>query len=459
MTDIKFGTDGWRAVLNKDFTYENTDKVINGIANYIYNETGFDKKILIGYDPRNEADEFASYIAKKLSKFGFNIELSNKVVATPVLAYSALYKKAYAIMLTASHNPPEYLGIKFIPPYGGPAEDYMVKNIVENLETNFIHAKTEGTLSEVSFDEDYLKHIISVIDIEKIKNTNIKINYDGHHGAAAKIFERILNEYKIENNCQNMERDINFGGFMPDPKEKYLPSLKKLCIENGNIGLSNDGDGDRFGVFDEKGNFITANDIICMLMKHLKNNKGMTGKLAKTVGASSMLDLYAQLNNVDVIETAVGFKWLGSAMRNNDVLIAGEESGGLSIKGHIPEKDGILANLLVMEMLAYSGKPLYTLHSEFLAELKRGFFNERVDLKLESREEQDKIIEKFSKYSVLGDYKILKSNSIDGLKLYLDDGSNVLIRKSGTEPLLRIYIETDSQEKNKLLEQTIRNIV
>ena len=455
MTEIKFGTDGWRAILNKDFTYENTDKVINGIANYVYSETEFDKKILIGYDPRNKADEFAVYIAEKLAGFGFSVELSNKIVATPVLAYSALQKDAYAVMLTASHNPPEYLGIKFIPPYGGPAEDYMVKNIVENLETKFIHKKAEGTLLKVSFDEVYIQHIKTIIDLEKIKNTHIKINYDGHHGAAALLFKIILEAYNIENICLNMERDINFGGFMPDPKEKYLPLLKKLCKENGNIGLSNDGDGDRFGVFDETGTFISANDIICMLMKHLKAHKGFSGKIAKTVGASSMLDLYAKNNGVEVIETPVGFKWLGSAMRNNDVMIAGEESGGLSIKGHIPEKDGILADLLIMEMLAYSEKTLNELHKEFLTELNRNFVNERIDLKLDSKEEQDKIIDKFNKYSDIGNLKIIKKNSMDGLKLYLEDESTVLIRKSGTEPLLRIYLETNSVEKNKMLQESI----
>lgn len=458
MTNIKFGTDGWRAILNKDFTYENTDKVINSIAIYIYNESKFDKKILIGYDPRNKADEFAFYIAKQFANFGFEVEVSSKIVATPVLAYSALLKNAYAIMLTASHNPPEYLGIKFIPPYGGPAEDYMVKDIVNNLENIFNSTTATKEYKEVSFDEDYFEHIKKIIDIEKIKQSGIEINYDGHHGAAAKLFKQILDTYNIPNNSQNMERDINFGGHMPDPKEKYLPELKQLCIKNHKIGLSNDGDGDRFGVFDEEGNFISANDIIAMLLQHLVKNKNFTGKLAKTVGASAMLDLYAKQNNIEVIETPVGFKWLGSAMRNNDVIIAGEESGGLSIKGHIPEKDGILANLLIMEMLAYNNKTLVELHKEFLKNLDRKFINNRIDLKLESKEEQDEIINKFKTYSNIGEYRIEKTNTMDGLKLYLNDGSTILIRKSGTEPLLRIYIESDKEEKMLEFENTIKQL-
>ena len=317
-------------------------------------------------------------------------------------------------MLTASHNPPEYLGIKFIPPYGGPAEDSMVKEIVDNLEIPFENRKNNGKYTKVSFDDDYFAHIKKIIDLDKISASGIKINYDGHHGAAASLFMRILEEYNIPSACQNMERDVNFGGFMPDPKEKYLPALKQLCINTGNIGLSNDGDGDRFGVFDENGCFISPNDIICMLLKHLVQNKKITGKLAKTVGASSMLDLYAKMYNIEVIETPVGFKWLGSAMRKNDVIIAGEESGGLSIKGHIPEKDGILANLLIMEMMSYSGKKLCEIHSDFLKELNRTFINERVDLKLESKQEQDVIINKFKTYSKIGEFKIIKTNCIDG---------------------------------------------
>ena len=458
MSEINFGTDGWRAVLNEDFTYENTDKVINAAAFYIYKESKYEKKIIIGYDPRNKAEDFALYIAQRLSSFGFNVELSKNIAATPVIAYSALKKEAYALILTASHNPPQYLGIKFIPPYGGPAEDYMVKEITAKLEDKFIPQREKQGFSMVSFEEDYVKHIENIIDIKKIKKSGIKINYDGHHGAAAKLFKNILDKYDIPNNCLNMERDINFGGYMPDPKEKYLPELKSLCIENSLIGLSNDGDGDRFGVFDEKGCYISANDIIAMLLKHLVKNKNYTGKLAKTVGASSMLDIYAAKNGIEVVETPVGFKWLGRAMRKDDIIIAGEESGGLSIKGHIPEKDGILANLLIMEMMSYESEKLYEIRDELHKEIPHDFINDRIDLKLDSKEEQEEIINKFKNYKQISGLNIVKTNTIDGLKLYLEDSTWILIRKSGTEPLLRIYIETDKEEKMQKLQNDIRQL-
>ena len=457
MTKIEFGTDGWRAVLDKDFTQENTKKVIDGISHYIWEKSKYNKKIIIGYDTRNRADEYAFYIAKALCDYGFDVEISNKFSATPVIAYAALNKNAYAIMVTASHNPPEYLGIKFIPPYGGPAEDFMVKEIVNNLDNKFEAKSPKKDYVEISFEDEYLKHIKKLVDFDILKSSNITVNYDGHHGAAAKFFKRILDENGIKNNSQNLEKDITFGGFMPDPKEKYLPSLKKLCKQTGFIGLSNDGDGDRFGVFNEKGEFVSPNEIIALLIKHL-TEKGFKGKLAKTVGSSYMLELIARKYNIEVIETPVGFKWLGKAMRENQVLIAGEESGGLSIINHIPEKDGILANLLIIEMLVKSGKKLFELQQELHLILGRDFINDRIDLKLESKENQQKIIDKFAAFSKIGDFNIVSKNTIDGLKLTLNEGSTILIRKSGTEPLLRIYFETDKEEKLEDLKTNINQL-
>ena len=459
MSCIKFGTDGWRAVLGRDFNYDNVNKVINAVSLYIYNTSAYDKKIITGYDPRNKADEYAFYTAEKFSDFGFDVQISREITATPVLAYSALKEDAYAVMFTASHNPPEYLGIKFIPPYGGPADDDTVNKIAANLEKTFIPAGVSKKYKTVSFENEYIKHINNIIDFERIKKSGIKINYDGHHGAAGKLFLRILDEHGIKYNSLNIERDINFGGFMPDPKEEYLPALKKLCITTGLPGFSNDGDGDRYGVFDENGIFISPNDITAMLLKHLVINRHFSGKLAKTIGASDMLKFYAEKLGIEVIETAVGFKHLGAAMRSDDVIIAGEESGGLSFKGHIPEKDGIAAVLLIMEMTAYSGRKLFEIHSDFLKELNRQFVNRRIDIKLTSQQQADEIMKKAEQLKDIKGLKIVKTNKIDGLKLYLEDKSSILIRKSGTEPLLRIYFETSSAETAGRLEKAAREIL
>ena len=292
MSDIIFGTDGWRAVVNENFNEKNVEKVIKSIGKYIFDNFGTEKEILIGYDPRNMAPEYAKSSAELLGNLGFKVLISDKIVATPILAYSAKTRNACAIMFTASHNPPEYLGIKFIPDYGGPATNEITNELTNNLEKDIAPFKAPIPPVQYSFEDDYIKRLETLINFDKIKN--MTVNYDGHHGAAAMTFKFILDKHKIMNNSINLNRDINFGGFMPDPKEKYLPELKKLCISNHCIGLSNDGDGDRFGVFNEHGEFVSANEIICILLLHLVKNKGFTGKLAKTVGASSMLDLTAE---------------------------------------------------------------------------------------------------------------------------------------------------------------------
>lgn len=460
MANIKFGTDGWRAITNKDFNYENVRKVTLAIAKYTYDNFGIDKKILIGYDPRNMADKFALFTAEILAELGFNAVLSSKIVATPVLAYAAKHYNANSIMFTASHNPPEYLGMKFIPDYAGPATDEITKEIVNNLDCdlsklNFAPQKVKKD----SFDEIYLEHINSIINFDKIRQSKIKVNYDGLHGAASELFTKILDTYSIEYTSMNLNPDPNFGGKMPEPKEKYLTELKTLCTETKHIGLSNDGDGDRFGAFNEKGEFVTANEIIAILLKHLVNNKKYTGKLVKTVGASTMHDLFAQNLSIEIIETAVGFKWVGQAMRENDVIIGGEESGGLSIKGHIPEKDGILANLLIIEAMSYSNKTLSELQDEIHKIVGFKFINQRIDLELESISEQENIINKFRNINAIEPFNIKSKNSLDGLKLYLSDNlSWILIRKSGTEPLLRIYFESDSIEKLNQLKESVNKI-
>ncbi len=460
MSDIKFGTDGWRAIVGKDFTYENVKRVTLAIAKYHYDNFGIDKKILVGFDPRNMALEFAVYTAKILSEFGINVILSDNIVATPVLAYAAKHYEANAIMFTASHNPAEYLGMKFIPEYAGPATDEITNEIVKNIDAEMsVYEFDSKNYVTKSFDEIYVEHIISIIDFDKITAAKIKLNYDGLHGAAAPLFAKILADNKIDFSYINLNPDPQFGGKMPDPKEKFLKELQSMCTITHNIGLSNDGDGDRFGAFNEEGIFVSANEIIIILLKHLKENKLYSGQLVKTVGASTMNDIAAKQLGVDVIETAVGFKWVGKAMRENDVIIGGEESGGLSIKGHIPEKDGIIANLLILESMAYSGKTLVQLQKELSESVGYDFINTRVDLELDSQEEQDQIIDKFRDVEVINPLKVKSKNTLDGLKLYFDDDlSWVLIRKSGTEPLLRIYFESDSQEKINQLKDSVDKI-
>lgn len=449
MTDIKFGTDGWRAVVGKDFTEENVIKVTNAIGKYVFDKYGINKKIIVGYDPRNMADVFSKKCAEILADKGFNVFYSERVIPTPVLAFCAKDRNACAIMFTASHNPPEYLGIKFIPDYAGPATQEITDKLVENLEKDFVTEKPSKKINIENFEEEYYQHIEQLIDFDMIKDLDTTIIFDGLYAASIGYFDKLLDRHGIKYESLHMHHDPNFGGGMPEPKPKFLTELIEKVKSNGNaVGFANDGDSDRFGVINEKGEYVTPNEIIAILLLHLAGEKNMEGCLVKTVGASLLLNKVADLLNVPVVETAVGFKHVGQAMRDNDCIIGGEESGGLSIKGHIPEKDGILANLLVLEAMAYSGKSLVDLQKEIKALAGCSFVNDRIDLKLESR---DKIKPVLDTVATLSDNK----NLIDGVKVYFGDSSWVLARPSGTEPFLRIYFESDTEENLKKLEKDI----
>lgn len=448
MTNINFGTDGWRAVVGVDFNSENVLIVTKAIAKYIFDNFGIYKRVIIGYDPRNMADKFSRECAEILADLGFNVLYSDKVIPTPILAYNAKIKDACAIMFTASHNPPEYLGIKFIPDYAGPATSDITDEIVANLGVDF-PSKIKGSVKEFDFAPAYFEHIKSLINFDKIRDLNKNIIFDGLYSATIGYFDKLLCDEGIKFNSIHMMHDVNFGGGMPEPKPKYMSELIEMVKKTPNaVGFANDGDGDRFGVINEKGEYVTPNEIIAILLLHLKKHKNMEGCIVKTVGASLLLDKIAEKCGVDVIETAVGFKHVGEAMRKFNPIIGGEESGGLSIRGHIPEKDGILANLLILEAMAYENKTLCQLQEDLNQMAGCKFYNDRVDLKLETREEIEKVIDRFKSTDEFAGMKVLRKDFKDGVKLYLDDNTSwILVRPSGTEPLLRIYFESDSLEK------------
>ena len=457
MGNIKFGTDGWRAVIGQDFTAENVDRVTDAVAKYVFENFGIEKKIIVGYDPRNMADEFSMRCAKRLADTGFDVLYSKNIIPTPVLAYNAKHLNACALMFTASHNPPEYLGIKFIPDYAGPATSDITDKLVQNIDKKF-EKQRQGSLTLYDFLPEYEKQLEKLINYDKIKKLKTNIIFDGFYSASIGYFDYILNKHNIKFDTMNMVHDKNFGGGMPDPKPKYLSDLiEKVKSTPNSIGLANDGDADRFGVINELGEYVTPNEIIAILLIHLTKNKGLKGSIVKTVGASLLLDKVAEKLGVEVIETAVGFKHVGEAMRKYNPIIGGEESGGLSIQGHIPEKDGLLANSLILEAMAYENKSLTDLQKDLYNLVGCKFFNDRVDKKLENLEEIKPVLEKYKSKKEIGQYKIIKSDLKDGVKMYLDDNTSwILVRPSGTEPLLRIYFESDSIEKIENLKKYIQ---
>ncbi len=459
MANIKFGTDGWRAIIGEDFVGENVEIVTNAIGKYVADEFGLDKKVLIGYDPRNKAKAFATQCADLLACAGFEVFLSDSVLPTPVLAYGAKIMNACAIMFTASHNPPEYLGMKFIPDYAGPATSEITDAIVANLGKRSKPMGT-GVVHMFDFKPKYFERMKELINFEAIKkgtDAGLKIIFDGLYCATIGYFDKFLDEFSIPYEAIHMQFDSNFGGGMPEPKPKYLKELiEKVKNTSNSIGVANDGDGDRFGVINENGEWVSPNEIIAILLMYLKNNKNMQGCLVKTVGASLLLDKVAQKLGVEVVETAVGFKHVGEAMREFNPIIGGEESGGLSVQGHIPEKDGILANLLILEAMSVKEKSLVELQKELYDFAGAKFYNELVNLKLENQEQVKTALEKAKNTQEVDGLKVIKTDLKDGVKLYLEDNSSwILVRPSGTEPLLRIYFESDSMEKIENLNKAI----
>ena len=443
---IKFGTDGWRAVLDEEFTEENVERVTLAIGKYVADTFGFDKPIIIGYDPRRMANEYAEMTANLLYQKGFNVKLSERVVPTPVLAYNAKHLNACAVMFTASHNPPEYLGMKFIPDYAGPATSEITDKIVANLDKEYGFGQN-GSIESVDFMPAYYEHIKTLVDFDKISGENVI--FDGLYSASIGYFDKLVKVKKT----LHMEHDVNFGGGMPDPKPKYLKELIEEVKKNPNtIGVANDGDADRFGVINENGEYVSPNEIIAILLKYLQS-KGIEGAVVKTVGSSLLIDNVAKKLGVDVIETAVGFKHVGETMRLNKVIIGGEESGGLSIAGHIPEKDGLIANLLIMEVMSATGKKLTELQDEIYELAGCRFYTGRIDLRTENVKP---VIEYYKGLKSIGDYEVTDIDLKDGVKLMLGDKTKILVRPSGTEPLLRIYFETDSLEKLESLKLTVQ---
>ncbi len=453
---IKFGTDGWRAIVGEEFNEDNVRLVANSIAKYVFETYGIEKPVIVGYDPRNMADTFSKLTADIIAGYGFNVYYSDKVLPTPTLAYCAKNRNACAVMFTASHNPPEYLGIKFIPDYAGPATQEITDKLMENLGKDFSTGYEAKDVIFDDFSKEYFEHISKLIDFDLIKSLDKNIIFDGLYAASIGYFDKLLADNGIRFETLHMEHDVNFGGGMPEPKPKFLKELiEKVKAQPNSVGCANDGDSDRFGFINENGEYVTPNEIIAILLYHLVKNKGYTGCLVKTVGASLMLNKTAEKLGVDVVETAVGFKHVGEAMRKNDCIIGGEESGGLSIKGHIPEKDGILANLLILEAMAFTKKSMVELQCDIKEFVGCEFVNDRVDFKLNDRSEIDTVFEKLSKLETVAGMSLKSVDRKDGIKLYFGENSWVLARPSGTEPLLRIYFESDSDANLKQLQDDV----
>jgi len=464
---IKFGTDGWRDIIADSFTFENVRLTAFSIGKYLINNNLNTRGIFIGYDNRFLSEDFALQSGYALSSMGIKIFLSKESVPTPVTAFMVLNLQLDgAIMITASHNPPKYNGIKFIPHYAGPAEDFITKEIEKNISFYLENKKSIPELKNyndfvqnINYIYDFSKykeHLLEIIDTDLIKKANIKVIADTMYGAGSIILTEILdNDLNLKSKIFNNYRDAFFGGKLPDPSIKNLKNLKNEIIKNSfDIGIALDGDADRFGVIDSKGIFISPNNVISIILYYLASVKNLNGKqysAVRTVATTHLIDEICLKYNINLIETPVGFKYIGKQIREGDTIIGGEESGGLSIIGHIPEKDGILADLLLLEIQSYLKLHKNNLSlSQYLEKIYEEFghfYSERIDMKVPLNKMND-IPDYFRNFknTTINNVKISEILTKDGVKLILDNKSWFLIRPSGTEPLIRCYIESRNED-------------
>lgn len=457
---IKFGTDGWRAVIADEFTFANVRILSQAIADFFKAQSKEKIELLVGYDTRFLSNEYAKAAAEVLAGNNIKTFLTVKPTPTPVISFSIADRKLDGgILITASHNPPQFNGIKIRTCFGGSPDESWTKKIescllksdVKSLDLELAAKKKLFRYTD-TVDESYFKFLNKYADIEKIKKSNFKILIDPMFGAGIGYLYNLLKNGSLKLFCCRSSLNPSFAGINPEPIEKnLLSSMKMVKKEKFDIAIATDGDADRVGIIDENGRFVTTQQVFMLLCVHLIEDKKMRGGLARTISSTNLLDRIARRYNLNVYETPVGFKHIVSLLCSQDILIGGEESGGYGFKGCVPERDGILAGLLVLEMMADRKQKI----SEILKSIEKIYGRSRFlrrDLRLSGRQ-KEKFLNKIKKNPPrkINGKKIKKMLTFDGIKFVLEDESWLLLRFSGTEPLLRIYAETDYLPKTQQL--------
>lgn len=441
---IKFGTDGWRGIISDDFTFANVRVVAQALADYIKTQSAAGSGIVIGYDTRFLSKEYAHEAARVLAGNGIPVYLAARPAPTPAISYAVKQVKAAGgVMVTASHNPPVYNGIKFKGSFGGSAFPHQTRAVEQLLGVNPAASGAAGGSLISSFNPlpQYYAHLSTLVNLDRIRKSGFKIIADPMYGAGAGCFKELLGDSCREIHC---EYNPSFGGLHPEPIEKHLAPLAGAVLQaNAQVGLALDGDADRIGAVDGKGRFINAHRIFALLFKYLVEIKGWRGGVVKTFSTTKMIDKLADKFNLPLFETPIGFKYICELFLKDDILIGGEESGGLGFKHHLPERDGLLSGLFLLEMMVSYEKTPEELVDDLMQELGPHHYH-RLDLQL-TPDQRDKLLQIVSTGSCK-DLAALNSKNfrdLDGYKYYFDNGW-LLFRFSGTEPLLRIYAEAGS---------------
>jgi phosphomannomutase len=454
---IRFGTSGWRGIIAKEFTWEKVDRITDAISVLLQREDR--KSIVVGGDCRFLSPELASSTAERMAGYGFEVVLSSCPCPTPVLSHACRKNRHGGVInFTASHNPPLYNGIKFSPWHGGPANSSMTASIEKLILDEVKPRSGSGSISCVDLRDDYSKDILRYLDPEVFKNENLKVVYDAFSGAGSGLLDRILVDLGSSVRIMNGSRDPLFAGRQhPEPGEDGTRELSLQVVSSGaSLGVATDGDADRFGIVDEDGVFVSPHDYLPLLLEYLVEVKGYSGRVVRSVTTGSLLDRVAHSHGLETVVTPVGFKYLGAEMLKGNVILAGEESGGLSITDHIPEKDGILACLLAAEMVCRRGKGLAQQLAGLWAAYGRIHLL-RTDLELKGSLGQYITAEYFDKDpGYIAGYKIESCDRTDGVKMILESGDWILLRLSGTEPLIRVYVQSDTLEgMNSLMAEVV----
>lgn len=467
---IHFGTDGWRAVIADTFTFKNVRLVAQAVANWIHRNHSGDgsPSMVVGYDTRFLSDRFAMDVSRVFAANDITVWLTRTDAPTPAISYNVKDKGANGgVVITASHNPPRYNGFKVKSRFGSAASPAECKEIEQELvamaqKGNIVHAMPyeEAVEKEMirRFDPSwvYYQHLTDIVDLDNISEGELRVVADAMWGSGRDAFTSML----ARTRCQVTGiRDVlnpGFGGIHPEPMLFYLSELVATVQRNrAHIGLATDGDADRIGAVDALGNYIDPHHIFALTLRHLVENKGLRGEVVKTVSTTFMIDALANKHNLKLHETPVGFNHIADLMMSNDVLIGGEESGGISVRGHIPEGDGILMGLLLLEVIACARAPLHEVVADLQAKYGPAHYD-RNDVKLSKqvpKKEMVKMLADAAPATINGE-SVDRVDTLDGTKIYLADRSWLLIRPSGTEPVLRIYAEAHTPEAVEALLET-----
>jgi len=465
---IKFGTSGWRGLIARDFTFDNVRLATQAIADYLKTvDTPRSKTVIIGYDTRFLGRDFSLAAAEVLAASGFDPLLCNRDTPTPVIAHTIRNRKAIGgINMTASHNPAPYQGLKFSTSNGAPAHPEVTKQIEENvarlIKSNWsFKASVVGTFRCKTYDPqpEYFKQLRKLVDFAAIKKARMKIAVELMYGTGRGYLDTLLANAGARITVFHNELNPLFGGHHPEPNAEGMAAASAF-VRSGKaqMGLGLDGDADRFGVVDKDGTWLTPNQILALALYHLKKNRGWTGAVVRTVPTSHQVDAVAELLGVKVHETPVGFKYIGALMESEPIIVGGEESGGLSVKGHVPEKDGILACLLMAELVATERKSL----GRILKDLEKQtgqFHTDRINVAIRPDTKEALLAKLGSGLEKIGSFKVEKFITTDGFKYLLPNHEWVAFRASGTEPLVRCYIEAKTEANLQKLRKACKALL